>query len=163
MILSLVAAMAENRVIGKDNRLPWHIPEELALFHRLTMGKPVIMGRKTHESIGRALSGRANIVLSHNPAYSAAEGCRVVGNLEQALAAAGDAPEACVIGGEAVYRLALPHADRIHLTTVALQPKGDAWFPEFEADFKMREAQPFAGPPPYVFRSYARRQNSPQP
>ena len=156
MIVSLVAAMAENRVIGKDNHLPWHIPAELALFHRITMGKPVIMGRRTHQSIGKALPGRTNIVISRNPAYMAAEGCGVVSSLDQALGLAGDAPETCIIGGEAIYRLALPRADRIYLTTIALQPEGDAWFPEFEADFRVEEVKSFDGSPAYVFRIYAR-------
>jgi dihydrofolate reductase len=128
---SLVVAMARNRVIGRDNALPWRLPADLAYFKRVTMGHPVIMGRRTHESIGRPLPGRMNIVVSRNPGYSA-PGCIVVPSLEAAWAAAGDAEEVAVIGGTSLFEAALPGADRIHLTEVDAEVPGDTWFPEFD-------------------------------
>jgi len=120
--------MAENRVIGRDNQLPWHLPADLAHFKRLTLGKPVIMGRLVYESIGRPLPGRHNIVLSRNPAF-VAEGCTVVHDPDAALAAAGNVDEVAVIGGEQIYRLFLPLADVIHLTVVHAEVPGDTYFP----------------------------------
>ena len=128
---SLVVAMARNRVIGRDNALPWRLPADLAYFKRVTMGHPVIMGRRTHESIGRPLPGRSNIVVSRNRAYSA-PGCLVVPSLEAAWEAAGDAEEAAVIGGTSLFAAALPSANRIHLTEVDAEVPGDTWFPEFD-------------------------------
>lgn len=135
MIVALVVAMAENRVIGKDGGLPWHIPGDLKLFKQTTMGKPIIMGRKTWQSIGHPLPGRTNIVITRDPAYKA-DGAQVTGSLEQALDVAADlgALEAMVIGGAEIYRLALPKADRLYVTRVALSPQGDAYFPEFDTD-----------------------------
>ena len=124
MIVSLVVAMARNRVIGRDNALPWRLPADLAYFKRVTMGHPVIMGRRTYESIGRPLPGRHNIVVSRNRAFHA-PGCTVVGSLEEAWRAAGDADEACVIGGTTLFRETLPIADRIHLTEVEADVEGD--------------------------------------
>lgn len=123
--------MDRNRVIGRDNALPWKLPEELAHFKRVTMGHPVIMGRRTWESIGRPLPGRHNIVVTRNPGYEA-PGCTVVGSLDAAWKAAGDAQEACVIGGTSLFEEALPVADRIHLTEVEAEVAGDTWFPEFD-------------------------------
>jgi dihydrofolate reductase len=130
MRVSLIVAMARNRVIGCDGKLPWHIPADLAHFKRLTMGKPILMGRKTHQSIGRALPGRRNIVLSRDPAFDAA-GVTRVDTLEAGLAVARDsgAEEAMVIGGAEVYRLALPHATRVYLTEVDTAVGGDTLFP----------------------------------
>jgi len=126
--ISFVVAMAENRVIGRDNKLPWHLPADLARFKQLTLGKPVIMGRLVHESIGRPLPGRHNIVLTRNPNYRA-EGCTVVHDPAAALAAAGMVPEIVVIGGEQIYRLFMPLADRIELTLVHAEIPGDTRFP----------------------------------
>ena len=123
--------MARNRVIGRDNRLPWRLPADLAYFKRVTMGHPVIMGRRTWESIGRPLPGRKNIVVSRNRAY-AAPGATVVGSLRDAWLAAGEVEEACVIGGTSLFAEALPHADRIHLTEVDAEVEGDTYFPPFD-------------------------------
>lgn len=134
MRVSLIAAVAENGVIGRDGALPWHLPDDLKRFRALTTGHHVVMGRRTHESIGRALPGRANLVLSRDPGYRAV-GCRVVRSLDEALdvaRAAGD-EEAFVIGGAAVYASALAVADRIYLTRVAAHLEGDVRFPDFDA------------------------------
>jgi dihydrofolate reductase len=128
---SLVVAMARNRVIGRDNRLPWRLPEDLAYFKRVTMGQPIVMGRRTYESIGRALPGRLNIVVSRNRAFEA-PGCVVVGSLDEAWRAAGAASEVAVIGGTSIFAESLPIADRIHLTEVEADVPGDTYFPEFD-------------------------------
>ena len=156
-LVSLVAALARNRVIGAGNRLPWHLPEDLKRFKRLTTGAPVIMGRKTHESIGKPLPGRRNIVVTRQPGASW-HGCEVVHSLEAALAAAGDAPEAFVIGGAELYALALPRADRMYLTLVDADHAGDAWFPEFDpADWRETAREPGAG---FAFVTYERARRS---
>jgi dihydrofolate reductase len=131
MIRSLVVAMARNRVIGRDNRLPWRLPADLAYFKQVTMGHPVIMGRRTWESIGRPLPGRKNIVVSRNREYTA-PGAAVVDSLEAAWQAAGAVEEACVIGGTSLFAEALPGADRIHLTEVDADVPGDTYFPPFD-------------------------------
>lgn len=123
--------MARNRVIGRDNRLPWRLPADLAYFKRVTMGHPVIMGRRTWESIGRPLPGRQNIVVSRNRDYSA-PGATLVGSLDDAWRAAGEVEEACVIGGTSLFAEALPQADRIHLTEVEAEVEGDTYFPPFD-------------------------------
>lgn len=139
MKLALIVAMAENRVIGINNNLPWHLSEDLKYFKRVTMGKPIIMGRKTFESIGRPLPGRTNIVVTRNPAYQA-EGIKVVHSLGEATKLAESITfidgmeEAMVIGGAELYGQALPEADRIYLTQVHAKVHGDAWFPEFDID-----------------------------
>jgi dihydrofolate reductase len=131
--ISLVVAAADNGVIGRDGGMPWHLPADLAHFKKVTMGKPVVMGRRTHESIGRPLPGRLNLVLSRDPGYQPA-GCRRVGSLDEAVSIAADtgANEVMVIGGGGVYRDALPVADRIILTRVHAEPEGDTWFPDPE-------------------------------
>lgn len=128
---SLVVAMDRNRVIGRDNALPWRLPDDLAYFKRVTMGHPIVMGRRTWESIGKALPGRVNIVVSRNPRL-AAPGCTVVTSLEEAWKAAGGAEEACVIGGTSLFEAALPAADTIHLTEVDAEVPGDTFFPAFD-------------------------------
>jgi dihydrofolate reductase len=128
---SLVVAMARNRVIGRDNALPWRLPAELAHFKRVTMGHPIIMGRKTYESIGKPLPGRMNIVVSRNRGFTA-PGVTVVDSLESAYAAAGDAEEVSIIGGTSLFEAALPTADCIHLTEVEADVEGDTWFPKFD-------------------------------
>jgi dihydrofolate reductase len=128
--LALVAAMDRNRVIGVDNRLPWHLPADLRRFRELTMGRPVLMGRRTHESIGRPLPGRHNLVLTRDPGYLA-PGCTVVRSLEEALAAAGQVPELMVIGGAELYARLLERADRLYLTLVDGELAGDTHFPEY--------------------------------
>jgi dihydrofolate reductase len=131
MRISLIVAMAENRVIGRHNQLPWRIPADLKHFKALTMGKPIIMGRKTYESIGRPLPGRDNIVITGDTTYRA-EGCQVVHSIEEALRSAGGAGEAMIIGGATLYRQTLKDADRLYLTLVKAQPEGDTWFPKIE-------------------------------
>ena len=131
MRIALIVAMAENHVIGRNNQLPWRIPADLRHFKALTLGKPVIMGRKTYESIGRPLPGRDNIVITADSAYQA-EGCQVVHSVEQALEAAGSCEEAMIIGGANLYRQTLENADRLYLTLVKAEPEGDTWFPEIE-------------------------------
>ena len=131
-ILSLIVAMACNRVIGRNNRLPWHLPADLKFFKRTTMGKTLLMGRRTHESIGRPLPGRINIVITRRRNYTA-EGCIVAHSFEEALVAAGNVQEVVVLGGAACYARALPHADRVYLTKVQAEVEGDAWFPELES------------------------------
>lgn len=131
MILSLVVAVARNGVIGRNNRLPWRLPDDLAYFKRVTMGHPVVMGRRTHESIGKPLSGRKNVVVTRDPHYHA-PGCTVVTSLDAAWEAAGDAAEVCVIGGTSLFAESLPKADRIHLTEVQAEVEGDTFFPPFD-------------------------------
>ena len=123
--------MARNRVIGRDNRLPWRLPADLAYFKQVTMGHPVVMGRRTYESIGRPLPGRLNIVVSRNPAFRA-PGCTVVSSLDEAWRVGAEAPEVSVIGGTSLFAESLPVADRIHLTEVEAEVPGDTWFPEFD-------------------------------
>lgn len=134
--LSLIVAMAENRCIGIENRLPWHLPEDLKFFKRTTLGKPIIMGRKTFDSIGKPLPGRANIVITRDGAWQR-DGVIVVNTLEAAIGAAEKAcaqdaaEEAVIIGGEQIYRLALSVVNRLYITRVKATVEGDAFFPEF--------------------------------
>ncbi len=137
-MISIIVAAAENGVIGSDNRLPWHLPDDLKRFKALSLGKPVVMGRRTFESIGRALPGRINIVVSRQPGL-AIEGVIVVPSLDAALAAADTAREVVVIGGAEIFRLALPRTDTIHLTRVHARVAGDVHFPEIDPA-KWREA-----------------------
>lgn len=131
MIVSIIAAMDRNRLIGNKNQLPWHLPADLAHFKQVTMGKPVIMGRKTYESIGRPLPGRTNIVLTRSSDFHP-EGVLVATGLEQALDLAAGAEEVMIIGGGSIYELALPLAGRLYLTYVENSYQGDAWFPDFD-------------------------------
>lgn len=134
MRLSLIVAMAKNGVIGHNNGLPWHLPADFAYFKKITTGHPVIMGRKTFESIGRPLPGRRNIVVSRNPTFRAA-GVEVVASLEQAINACdeqNECAEVFVIGGAALYAEALPRVDRIYLTEVDTAPDGDTLFPALD-------------------------------
>ena len=134
--IAIVVAMAENRVIGRDGGLPWRLPADMARFRALTMGKPIVMGRRTHESIGRALDGRRNIVVTRRPGYRA-PGCTVAASLEAALETAADASEVAVVGGASIYEMALPIADRVHLTLVHASIDGDVRFPQIEpADWR---------------------------
>ena len=135
--LVLVVAVAENGVIGRNGGMPWHLPSELKRFKALTMGKPVLMGRKTYESIGRPLPGRANIVLTRDRDFKA-PGIIVVANLKEALAVAAkeaerlNADEISVIGGTSLFQETLPHADRIYLSEVHASPPGDTYFPDYD-------------------------------
>lgn len=130
-MLALIAAVAENGVIGARGALPWRLPDELAHFRRTTLGKPVLMGRRTFVSLGRPLPGRANVVLSRDPAF-AAPGCEVARDLASALALHAAAAEQIVIGGAALYVEALPRAARIYLTRIHARPEGDVHFPALD-------------------------------
>jgi dihydrofolate reductase len=141
--LCIVAAMGRNLAIGKDGRMPWHLPAELQHFKRTTLGKPVAMGRKTYEAIGRPLPGRQNLVISRNPAYQA-PGCQVVASLVEAVHAA-EGTELMVIGGGELYRQALPLASRMVLTMIDIEPEADTWFPQWDAsEWQMLSSQRFA-------------------
>lgn len=131
MDISLIAAMAHHRVIGKDNQLPWHLPADLKHFKAITTGKPIIMGRKTFEAIGRPLPHRTNIVLTTHSQWSA-PGVTVVNSWDEALLACGDAVEAMVIGGAQLYEQALPKASRLYITFIDAEIDGDAFFPQWE-------------------------------
>ena len=137
MKLSLIAAVNQDGVIGRNGRLPWHLPEDLEYFKRITMGKPIVMGRKTFESIGRVLPGRVNIVLTQQQDWSH-PGVLVADSVASATALAGNCDELMVIGGQAAYEEALPLADKIYLTEVQLDvPDGDAFFPMWvKSDWK---------------------------
>ena len=158
--LSAIVAMAKNRVIGINNSLPWYLPNDLKYFKAVTMGKPVIMGRKTYESIGRPLPGRPNIVISTNPNYSA-EGVTVVSSVAEAKALANDlvaingGDEAMVIGGEQIYKLFMDSLDRMYITEVMAEVEGDAWFPMFnEEEWMEASCEVFnaEGPNPYDYQ-----------
>lgn len=127
--------MAENGVIGRDNQLPWVLPEDLRRFKAITLGKPILMGRRTFESIGRPLPGRSSLVLTRSSSFQAA-GTQIVHSLEEALDAASASAELVVIGGAEVYRAALPLARRIYLTRVQAQVAGDTRFPELPAGWR---------------------------
>lgn len=131
MRVALVVAIARNGVIGRDNALPWRLPDEMAHFRRVTLGKPVVMGRKTWESLKKPLAGRDNIVVTHRPGYEAA-GAIVVHSLEEAWSAARRADEVCVIGGSTLYAETLPIADVIYLTEVDADVEGDTRLPAFD-------------------------------
>ena len=159
-MITLVAAVAANGVIGKAGRLPWSLPDDLRHFRRLTIGKPVIMGRATFDSIGRPLPERTNIVLTRNVGFDAPDVYRAAGPA-QAVAIArsvhGPQTEMCVIGGGEVYRAFMPMADRLELTMVALAPEGDAFFPEWDQELWNRvAASSHAGPPQYQFTTWVR-------
>jgi len=130
--VSIVVATDEHGGIGLGGRLPWHLPNDLKRFKALTMGKPIVMGRRTFDSIGRALPGRVNIVVSRQSGLGI-DGCVVVPSLEAALEAAGEADETCVIGGAEIYRLALPLAETLHLTRVHATVGADTFFPVIDA------------------------------
>lgn len=128
MIVSLIVAMAENGVIGRARGLPWHLPDDLREFKRVTMGHVLIMGRRTFESVGRPLPGRRSIVLTRRDAVRL-PGVETAPSLDAAFALAADAPEVFVVGGAEVYRAALPHADRLYVTAVHARVEGDVRFP----------------------------------
>ncbi|MGE6568075.1 type 3 dihydrofolate reductase [Shewanella vesiculosa] len=131
MRIAMIAAMANNRVIGKDNKMPWHLPEDLRHFKAMTLSKPVVMGRKTFESIGRPLPGRHNIVISRNSQLSI-DGVTCVQSFDDAVAAAGDCDEIVVIGGGQLYQQLLPKADILYLTLIDLDVDGDTVFPDWD-------------------------------
>ncbi len=130
-ILSMIVATADDNVIGKDNDMPWHLPADLAYFKKVTLGKPVIMGRKTYESIGRPLPGRRNIVISRDENYQK-EGIDTVTSVEQALALVQNVEEIMVIGGGAIYKHCLPAATRLYITHIKASIEGDTRFPDYD-------------------------------
>lgn len=132
MLISIIVAMDRNRLIGSRNQLPWRLPADLRRFKQITMGHPIIMGRKTHESIGKALPGRENIVVSRTKGYRSA-GCTVVSSLDAALATSSSADEVMIIGGATLYEQALPRTQCIYMTRIDHAFDGDAWFPELDA------------------------------
>ena len=159
-LISLIAAIADNGVIGLDNRLPWRLPADLRHFKALTLGKPIVMGRKTWESLPGLLPQRRHIVVTSNPGYQA-EGCEVVHSLEQALAAAGAAAEVMIIGGARLYEQALPQARRMYLTLVHAQVAGNVFFPPYDTQpWVERERVEYEpdkeNPYPYTFQTLER-------
>lgn len=157
MEIILIAAMASNRVIGKDNTIPWHIPGEQQRFKEITMGFPLIMGRKTYESIGRPLPGRRNIIITRNRDY-AASGCDVVHSLEMALDACKGEKKVFVIGGEQLYKLSLDKATSIILTVLDRPVEGDNIFPEFSEElFELKDTEQVSGPEPYTISFYYKK------
>ena len=152
--------MAENRVIGVNNTLPWRLPADLKHFRKLTTGHHVIMGRRNYESIGKPLPDRTNIVITHDPNYRA-PGCLVAHSIEEALAIANSDPEIFVIGGAEIYRQALNSADRLYLTLIHAHINGDTYFPEFDGSHwqeveRERHEADERNPYPYTFLIYAR-------
>lgn len=163
MILSAVAAMAKNRVIGVDNHLPWDLPEDMKFFRDKTMGKVMIMGRKTFESFPKVLPKRHHLVITRQKDYKVDHpSVEVFGTVDAALARAkelvGEWPEeVCVIGGGEIYQQTLPYLDRIYLTVIEKDFSGTAKFPEFdETHFQLKDRRDIAGELPFSFRLYAR-------
>ena len=142
MIISIIAAMDKNRLIGSDNGLPWHLPADFKHFKEVTLGKPVLMGRKTFESIGRPLPGRKNIVISRS-GFSA-DGIDVVDSIDSGLELVEDAEEVMIIGGANIYEQMISRAEKMYLTFVDADCKGDAWFPEInQLEWDMLDQQNF--------------------
>ena len=140
MKISMIVAMAHNRVIGLDNKMPWHLPADLQHFKKTTLGKPVIMGRKTYDSIGRALPGRLNIVVSRDETLAIA-GVTCVTSVEQALLAAEGVEEVMIIGGATIYEHFLSVANCLYLTFIDLDTKGDTYFPDYLAQGDWQKIQ----------------------
>jgi dihydrofolate reductase len=155
MILSLIAAMAKNRVIGRDNKMPWDLPSDRRRFHAITRGHPIILGRKTFESIGRPLSFRTNIVLTRQKDYQA-QGAVIVHDLASALAACGNAEEAFICGGEDVFRETIALVDRIYLTIIHQEVAGDSCFPQIPPHFKEIQRREVVDVMPYALVVYER-------
>jgi dihydrofolate reductase len=164
--VAMIAALSRNRVIGVENKLPWYLPEDLKFFKRMTQAKPLVMGRKTFESIGRPLPGRLNIVVTRDETFSH-DGVRVCHDLESALfladqqATIDGSEEIMVMGGGEIYVQALPFASRLYLTEVDVEVEGDARFPELDGgqweEVQRVPGQPAEGQPAYSFVEYHRR------
>ncbi|MET0067520.1 MAG: dihydrofolate reductase [Candidatus Thiodiazotropha sp.] len=160
-MISLIAAMARNGVIGRDNRLPWHLPVDLQHFKALTLGKPMVMGRRTWESLPGLLPGRRHVVVSRNPDFQA-EGADRVSSLDEAMRLLQGTPEIMIVGGAQLYTAILPNADRLYLTRVEAELNGDAVFPEIDWNQwqeTSRESRPADEKNPYdcTFLTYERR------
>jgi dihydrofolate reductase len=154
MQISLIAALDRNNLIGADQEMPWHLPADLKRFKAITMGKPIVMGRKTYETLGRPLPGRHNIILTHNREYQA-EGCTVVHSIDEALEVTSDATEVMIIGGGAIYRQFLPLASRLYLTLIDATFEGDTYFPAIDYEqwqIVSEEQHPQDERNPYPFR-----------
>ena len=160
MRISMIVAMAVNRVIGKGGDIPWKIPGEQKLFKKITLGHCIIMGRKTYESIQQPLPQRTNIIITRQSSYEA-PGCLVVGSLPSAIEACpADEEEAFICGGGQLYHEALPQTDRLYLSILPKVIEGDTYFPEFPVnDFKLTSAKTITGPQPYHFLIYNRVRN----
>ena len=143
MKISMIAAMAHQRVIGKDQKMPWHLPADLVFFKETTMGSPILMGRKTYESIGRPLPGRLNLVVTRNSALKI-EGCEVVTSLDEAMAVAekksSKSNEVFITGGSHLYKSFLDKADRLYLTLIDAELEGDTYFPDY-MQYKWQEVE----------------------
>jgi dihydrofolate reductase len=159
-LLSLITAMDSNRLIGNKNALPWHLSADLAFFKQTTMGKPIIMGRKTFTSIGRALPGRKNIVVTRDSNFTAPD-CEVAVSIDHAISLVEEAPEVIIIGGASLYEQTIDRADIIYLTLIHHEFEGDTWFPEMDInnwnlvsrdDFEANKANQFA----FSFVKYSR-------
>ncbi|MFC7370885.1 dihydrofolate reductase [Fictibacillus iocasae] len=130
-MISFVVAMDKNRLIGRNNELPWHMPNDLQYFKKVTLGKPIVMGRKTHESIGRPLPGRENIVMTRDERYET-EGCTVVSSVDDVISR--DDAEICVIGGSDIFSLFMPHVTKMYVTEIHHEFEGDTYFPFFSKE-----------------------------
>ena len=150
-MISLIVALDKNRVIGLNNGMPWHLPGELQYFKEMTMGKPIIMGRKTFESIGRPLPGRRNIVITRNPQYGA-EGIELALSLEEAIKIAGDVEEIMIIGGQQIFTESLPLADRLYITEIDHEFEGDTYLPSYEGWQKVSCQERIQTPYGYTFQ-----------
>ncbi len=159
--ISLIAAMSENRVIGKDNKLPWHIPEDLKYFKEKTKGKTVIMGRKTYESMGRLLPNRKNVIITQNKNYKEEQGGKidaaiVVFNIEDAIKTCDPNEEIMIIGGANIYKQFLSIANKIYLTVVHTNIDGDTQFPLLDDQWKETQSQFNDGSPSFTFKTYSK-------
>ena len=153
--ISMIAAMGKNRVIGKDNSLPWHIPEDFKYFKRQTLKKPVIMGRKTYESIGRLLPKRKNIIVTRKLDY-AVEGAIIVNSIKDAILLCDPDQEIMIIGGGEIYEAAMPYANKIYLTIIDAEPEGDAHFPHLGSEWVREETDRRDGDPSFSFNIFKR-------
>ncbi|MBD8068077.1 dihydrofolate reductase [Bacillus sp. PS06] len=161
-MISLLVAIDKNRLIGKDNDLPWHLPADLAYFKQVTMGHSIVMGRKTYESIGRPLPGRENIVITRDESYSI-EGCKVIHSIDEILQLNSADQELFVIGGSEIFKGILPFADKLYLTEIDEEFEGDTYFPEihfedWELDSKEKGVKDEKNPYDYYFCVYKKRQ-----
>lgn len=150
--ISIIVAMSDNRAIGKDNKLPWFIPEDLEWFRENTVGKPVIMGRKTHESIGKKLPGRLNIVVSKDKSYIPLNNqVKAVTSLKEAISLCVEYEEIFIIGGEQIYREAINIADKMYITRIEITINGDAYFPEYDNKLWQASSRRMSGDRNYIY------------
>jgi dihydrofolate reductase len=159
-MISLIAAMAQNRVIGRGNKMPWNLPPDRKRFHAITRRHPIILGRKTFESIGRPLSDRKNIILTRQEDYRA-DGCTIVHDLESAFSACAGAGEVFICGGEEIFRETILRADRIYLTVLHTNVEGDAFFPEIPQLFQEVGRERIEDVIPYDVVFYIRKERPP--